>query len=165
MKSGKKSMVMLFVVSFLFAPLSFAEMQNNMGGLKDVKSAKAVFDVRTGDTKSAALHLKLIHQTFKELAAAKKNPVFDVVFIGPSVKLISKNREGFTPEDQKSLDEIAEAVSAMSRDGIGLEICLIAARVFNVDPASVLPEISKIENGWHSVIGYQVQGYALVPVY
>jgi intracellular sulfur oxidation DsrE/DsrF family protein len=133
--------------------------------LKGVRSAKAIFDVRMGSPKSAALHLSLIHQTFRDLSAAKKQPVFAVVFIGPAVKLISKNREGFAPEDLKSLDEIAETITAMSKDGIGLEICLVAAKVFKVDPATVLPEITSVENGWFSVIGYQTRDYALVPVY
>jgi uncharacterized protein len=95
----------------------------------------------------------------------KKKPVFVVVFSGLSVKLISKNRKGYSPEDQESLNEIANTISAMSKDGIKLEICLIAAKVFQVDPASVLPEIKKVGNGWISLIGYQAQGYSLVPVY
>ena len=133
--------------------------------MKGLKSVKAVFDEREGDPKSAALHLKVIHQTYKELAAMKKSPVFVLVFIGPAVKLISKNREGFSPENQKSLDEIADTISAMAKDGIELEICLVAAKAFNVDPASVLPEIKRVGNGWISEIGYQAQGYSLVPVY
>lgn len=133
--------------------------------MKGIKSAKAVFDERESNPKSAALHLTIVHQTYKELAAMKKNPVFVLVFIGPSVKLISKNREGFSPEDQKSLDEIANTISAMSKDGINLEICLVAAKVFNVDPVSVLPEIKRVGNGWISMIGYQAQGYSLVLVY
>ena len=133
--------------------------------MKGIKSAKAVFDERESNPKSAALHLKIIHQTYKELAAMKKKPVFVIVFIGPAVKLISKNREGFSNEDQKSLDEIANTISAMSKDGINLEICLVAAKVLNVDPVSVLPEIKKVGNGWISEIGYQAQGYSLVPVY
>ena len=132
---------------------------------KGVKSAKAIFDFRIGNPKSAVLHMGLIHQTYKDLAATKKKPDFAVVFLGPSVKLISKNKEGFTPEDQETLDEIAKTISAMSKDGIKLEICLVAARLLNVDPASVLPEIKRVENGWVSVIGYQAQGYSLVPVY
>ncbi len=130
-----------------------------------IKSAKAVFDERQSDPKSAALHLKVLHQTFKELEGMKNNPVFVVIFSGPSVKLISKNREGFTPEDQKSLDEIANTISAMSKDGINLEFCHLAAKVFNVEPASVLPEIKGVGNGWISILGYQAQGYSLVPVY
>ena len=133
--------------------------------MKGIESAKAVFDERESNPKNAALHLKVIHQTFKEVAAMKKNPVFVLVFIGPSVKLISKDRKGFSTEDQKSLDEIANTISAMSKDGIELEICLIAAKVFNVDSASVLPEIKRVGNGWISMIGYQAKGYSLVPVY
>lgn len=144
-----------------FAAAQAAEYESMVG----VKSAKAIFDVRIGQTPSAALHLKLIHQTYKDLMAAKKRPVFALVFIGPSVKLISKNRSGFTPEDQKSLDEIASTVSAMVKDGMKLEVCGVALKVFNVDPASVLPEIKRVENGFISEIGYQVQGYALVPAY
>jgi uncharacterized protein len=133
--------------------------------MKGIKSAATIFDERESNPKSAVLHLKLIHQTYGELAAMNKNPVFVVIFSGPSVKLISKNKEGFSPEDQKSLDEIANTLSAMSKDGIKLEICLIAAKVFKVDPASVLPEIKRVGNGWISMIGYQAQGYSLVPVY
>jgi intracellular sulfur oxidation DsrE/DsrF family protein len=87
------------------------------------------------------------------------------VFIGPSVKLISKNREGLSPEDQNALDEIADKISAMSKDGIKFEICLVAAKAFNVDPSSVLPEIKRVGNGFISLIGYQAQGFSLVPVY
>jgi len=133
--------------------------------LKGVESAKVVFDERESNPQTAVLHLKLAHQTFKELETMNNNPVFVVIFSGPSVKLISKNREGFSPEDQKSLDEIANTLSAMSKDGITLEICLVAAKVFNVDPASVLAEIKRVGNGWISMIGYQAQGYSLVPVY
>jgi hypothetical protein len=93
-----------------------------------IKSAKVVFDERESNPEIAAFHLKGIHQTYKELAAMKKNPVFVVVFIGPSVKLISKNREGFSPEEKKSLDEISNTISAMSKDGITLEMCLVAAK-------------------------------------
>lgn len=135
--------------------------------LKGLDSIKAVFDVRIGNPKSAALHLKLIHQTFKDkgIMAVDKQPDFAVIFIGPSVKLISKNREGFSAEDMKSLEEIAATISEMSKDGILLEICLVAAKVMGVDPASVLPEIKGVPNGWISEIGYQANGYALVPAY
>lgn len=133
--------------------------------MKGIKSVKVVFDERESNPKITAFHLAGVHETYKELAAMKKNPVFVVVFIGPSVKLVSKNREGFSPEDQKYLDEIANTISAMSKDGISLEICLVALKFFNIDPASVLPEIKRVGNGWVPIIGYQAQGYSLVPVY
>lgn len=164
MKRNTIILLNLFIaISLLCAvPTVYGE---EYAGFKSVKSAKAVFDERQGNPKTAALHLKLIHQTYKDLAKMKKDPAFVIVFIGPSVKLISKNREGFSPEDQKSLDEIANRISAMSKDGIKTEICLVAANVFNVDPASVLPEIKRVGNGWISMTVHQAQGYSLVPVY
>jgi len=135
--------------------------------LKGLESVKAVFDVRAGNPKSSALQLKLIQQTFKDrsIAAITTKPAFVVVFIGPAVKLVSKGREGFSPEEHEILDEIAGTISEMSKDGIKLEICLFAAKIFGVDPASVLPEIGHVANGWISLIGYQAGGYSLVPAY
>jgi intracellular sulfur oxidation DsrE/DsrF family protein len=157
----------LFVAFFLIFIASGYASAEEYAALKGLKSVKAIFDVRAGSPKSAALQLKLIHDTFKDksLKTITKKPAFVVVFIGPSVKLISKNREGFSPEDQKLLDEIAGTVSAMAKSGIRLEICLFAAKVFGVDPGSVLPEIKQVGNGWISLIGYQAKGYSLVPAY
>lgn len=134
-------------------------------GIAGVKSAKIVFDERESNPKAAVLHLKLVHQTYKDFAAMKKEPAFVIIFMGPSVKLISKNRDGFPADDRKSLDEIATLVSAMSKDGIKSEMCLVAAQVFDVDPASVLPEVKRVGNGWISMVVRQAEGYSLVPVY
>lgn len=163
MKILTKVMISLFAL-FCLQAVTVAQAAE-YEALDGVSSAKAIFDVRIGQPQSAALHLKLIHQTYKDLAMAKKNPKFALVFIGPSVKLISMNRGEFKTEDQQSLDEIASAVSDMKKDGIKIEVCGVALKVFKVDPASVLPEIKKVENGWISEIGYQARGYSLVPAY
>ncbi len=97
--------------------------------------------------------------------AATKKPVFVVIFSGPSVKLMSKNKEGFSPEEQKLLDEIANTISIMAKDGIRMEICLVAANIFRVDPGSFLPGAKPVPNGWVSLIGYETKGYSLVPAY
>ena len=88
-----------------------------------------------------------------------------VVFLGPSVKLITNAREGVSPEDYKMLDAIRDRISAMAKDGIKLEICLFAARMFGVDPSIVYSDIKQIENGVISLIGYQAKGFSLVPIY
>jgi intracellular sulfur oxidation DsrE/DsrF family protein len=165
-ESRKLLLVLFFSVVFLLGGNV-----NAAGGeyesMKGVYAVKAVFDMRAGSPKSAALLLDLIHQTYrdKNIAGITSEPAFTVVFIGPSVKLISKNRDGFSPEDQKSLEEIARTVSRMSEDGIKLEICLFAADLFGVDHASILPEVKQVPNGFISVIAYQAKGFALVPVY
>lgn len=164
MKRKGITLLNLFMAILLIGSVSTASGEE-YEGIKSVKTAKIIFDERESSPNTAILHLKLVHQTYKDLAAMKKKPVFVVVFMGPSVKLVSKNREGFSPEDQKSIDEIANTLSAMSKDGIKLEICLVAVKVFNVDPASILPEIKRVGNGWISMAVYQARGYSLVPVY
>lgn len=143
---------------------AFAATYESLAGMKSIK---AIFDVRAANAKSAAMQLKLIHDTYKDksIRAVSKKPSFIVAFMGPSVKLLSKDKQGVSVEDQKSMDEIAQTVQAMAKDGIKLEVCDFAANVFGVDPASMLPEIKHVPNGWISLIGYQARGYSLVPVY
>ncbi len=156
------------LVSWAVSPVSAGEIkEEGYTSLQGVKHVNAVFDFRIGDPKSAALHLDVIHRTCKDkaLQMGEKKPAFAVVFSGASVKLLSKKREGVTADDAKTLDEIAGRLAVMAKDGIRLEACQIALKVFGIDPASILPELHKVGNGYVSLIGYGAQGYSLVPVY
>lgn len=48
-------------------------------------------------------------------------PAVVIVFGGPSVKSISRNREDFSPEDEQSLEKIARQVTAISKEGMKFE--------------------------------------------
>ena len=162
---NKNFMLTIFLsISFIlfFTSNSHADEYESIKGLESVK---AVFDVRVANPKTAAVHLDLIYKTFKDpnLTIESKKPDFVIIFMGPAVKLVSKNREGFTPEDQKNLDAIAEIISNMAKDGIKLEICVAAVHLTGGDTASIFPEIKQVGNGWISSIGYQHHGYALIP--
>lgn len=152
------------VVSPVHASSAKAE---GYASLKGVRNVKAVFDFRISDPKSAALHLDVMGQTYKDkaLQPGKKKPVVVVVFSGGSVKLLSTKREGIKPEEAKLLDDIAGKLAAMAKDGIRLEVCQIALKVFGIDSASVLPELNKVGNGYVSLIGYGAQGFTQVPVF
>ncbi|MEW6602587.1 MAG: DsrE family protein [Nitrospirota bacterium] len=135
--------------------------------LTGLKSVKAVFDFRAGDINSAMMQLDMISQIFhdKNIQAVTEKPEFVIVFIGPSVKLISKNRDAYSAEDQKKLEHFADMISKMSGDGVTFEICLIATKIMGVDPASILPGITGVNSGWISLIGYQAKDYSIVPAY
>ena len=165
MNTKYKTTILYLFVSIVFLLSSAA---NSFGdtyeALKGVESVKAVFDVRVANPKIAAVHLDLIHKTFKDknLTIHSKKPDVVVIFMGPAVKLVSKTREGFSAEEGKHLDAIANIISNMAKDGIKLEICVAAVHLTHGDPASILPEIKQVENGWISAIGYQLKGYALI---
>jgi intracellular sulfur oxidation DsrE/DsrF family protein len=135
--------------------------------MKGMKYVKAVFDFERGNPLGAVRGLQVIHQTFKDknIWMGQKKPDIVVVFIGPAVKLTSKNKGGVTADEQKILDEFASTISEMSKDGINFEICLIAVKAFGVEPSSILPEIKQVPNGWITLIKDQARGYSLVPVY
>ena len=168
MKRGiKKTVIYLFLSIFLLCGTVVNVSGEEYEALQGLKSIKAVFDVRTGNPQSALSLLKLIHDTFKDkdIRADMKKPAFEVVFLGPSVKLVSKNIESFSADEKKFLAEISHTITAMSKEGIRFEICMVAAKVFGVEASSILPEIKQVHNGWISLIGYQAKGYSLVPVY
>ena len=52
----------------------------------------------------------------------------------------------------------------MKNDGLTLEVCLYAAKVLGVDKATIMPEIDRVDNGFVSVVGYQMQDYAVVRI-
>ena len=148
----------------VLSSLSFASAEE-YDAMKADNSVRVIFDMRDGIPKIAALHMKLIHDTYKELAAMDKNPEFVVVFMASAVKLISSNQNEFSAEEQKYLKEIADTISKMSEAGIHFEVCLAAVNYFGVDPASIQSGIKHVGNGWISEVGYQARGYSLVPVY
>ena len=153
----------VFLVAFMLS-IATNSLANEYESLTGVDSVKAVFDVRVANPKVAAVHLDLIHKTFKDqnLTINSKKPDFVIIFMGPAVKLVSKARTGFTSEDQKQLDAIAGIILDMAKDGIKLEICVAAVHLTGGDTASILPEIKQVGNGWISAIGYQHKGYALI---
>ncbi len=158
-----KLTTIIFSIAFLLS-ITGNSMANEYDSLKGVESVRAVFDVRVANPKVAAVHLDLINKTFKDqnLTINSKKPELVIIFMGPAVKLVSKARAGFTPEEQKQLDVIAGIISNMAKDGIKLEICVAAIHLTGGDTASILPEIKQVGNGWISAIGYQHKGYALI---
>ena len=166
MQTNRRNACIMALAAFFLVLWNFSFVcAEEYDALKGINATNAIFDVRIENPQSAALHLALVFDTYKELAAMKKNPVFAVVFMGGAVSLISTNHSKFKADDLKYLKEIAETISHMSKAGIRVEVCLFAVKVFGVDPASILPEIHKVGNGWISEIGYQARGYSLVPVY
>ena len=62
------------------------------------------------------------------------------------------------------MDQFADTIQQMTQDGVTFEICDYAAMVMGVDPATIMPEIDHVDNGFVSVAGYQAQGYSVVRI-
>jgi uncharacterized protein len=152
--------IFLSVVLVAAAPASSDE----YAALKGVDGIKAVFEVSLGSPAMANIVFGAVKGVYADdnTRALSRPAKIAVVFHGPAVKLISTNREGFKAADSKALDEFADTIRQMKKDGVKLEVCDYALKVMGVDPASILPEVDHVGNGFISVIGYQAQGYSHV---
>jgi intracellular sulfur oxidation DsrE/DsrF family protein len=163
---SQRFLCLFFVVAFavLVSTPIYAEGYDN--ALNGVNGYDAIFDVAKGDPKIANIVFWAVKNAYEisEVNALEKAPRIAVVFHGPAVKLISSDRNPFNAAEWVEVVKFQETLRKMKKDGVKLEVCLYAAEVMGVDKATIMPEIDQVGNGFVSVIGYQMQGYALVSI-
>ena len=154
------------IVLFFLVVVSPAASGGYDNALKDVKGIKAVFDVSQGSPGMSNLIFWAVKNVYDDetTKSLPEKPQVAIVFNGPAVKLISKDRSNFAEKDFGELDKFQEMIRQLKKDGVKLEVCLYAAKVVGVDPATILPEIDRVGNGFISIIGYQAQGYSVIKV-
>lgn len=134
--------------------------------LTGVKGLDSVFDFSLGSPEIAAVVFPAVldvHQN-QEVRALSAAPRSVIVFHGKAVKLISTDRKEIEKKDMEAYDKVAGIVRQLKKAGIKMEVCMYAVKVFGVDPATLMPEIDRVGNGFISVLGYQAQGYSVVTI-
>lgn len=101
--------------------------------------------------------------TTQNVTSLPDAPTAVIVFHDQAVKFLSTERNGDEKENE-TLDKVPEMIRQIKNDGVRMEVCMYAVKVFGVNPETILPEIEKVENGWVSVAGYQAQGYSLIAI-
>lgn len=143
-----------------------AEEYSDKNALKGVEDGKGLFLVDITQPAKTALYLEIIEGTHAGMKRQGVNPDFVVVYIGPTVQFLTQ-----TPSDEleleyeRELQRIQASIKALNKLGVHQEVCAIATRVFNIDNATLPPELEMVGDGFISLIGYQAQGYKLVPIY
>ena len=139
---------------------------NDAAALGDLKTGKGVFLVDIGDPKKLNFYLEVIQGTHKGMKAQGVEPDFILVYIGPSVKYLTQSPSSEADKEAGgTLLDIESNVEKLGKLGVRQEICAVATRVFGVDNDAVFPELTLVGDGFISLIGYQAQGYHLVPVF
>lgn len=139
---------------------------NDRAALADLKTGKGVFLVDIGEPGKLNFYLEVIQGTFKGMKSQGVEPDFVLVYIGPSVKYLTTSPSAEAEEAAGGvLLEIESSVAKLASLGVRQEICAVATRVFGIDNDTVLPGLTLVGDGFISLIGYQAQGYHLVPVF
>jgi intracellular sulfur oxidation DsrE/DsrF family protein len=133
--------------------------------LRDLKVAKGVFMLDLKDPGRMAHVLKVVEETRESIARQNVKPELIVVVIGPSVAFLTKDRRGISYLDQRLVSEVQGMIGKLNKAGVRIEACGIAMRGMDIASDMLIPEVTPVGDGYISAIGYQAQGYRLVPVY
>ncbi|WP_163338445.1 DsrE family protein [Desulfopila sp. IMCC35008] len=163
----RKSLVLISLITLLLAYLpSLARSEvNDQYALTGVSDAKAVFDIQLSKPEKFAFYLEVISKTHKGIVDQGGHPEFVVAVRGPSIRYISKETWSFSEEDLQYLETSARLIKDLKSRGVRFEACSIAAGLFKVDHQTYLAAVDPVGNTLISLIGYQAQGYGLVPIY
>lgn len=157
---------MLLLVLFSVAAQAEKMVINDAAALAGLQTGKGVFLVDIGDAKKLNFYLEVIQGTYKGMKQQGVEPDFVLVYIGPSVKYLTTSPSAEVEKNAAGvLLEIESNVEALAGLGVRQEICAVATRVFGIDNESVLSGLTLVGDGFISLIGYQAQGYQLVPVF
>ncbi len=139
---------------------------NDRAALGSLATGKGVFLIDIGDARKLNFYLKIIQGTHQRMSSQGVKPDFVLVYIGPSVKYLSSS-----PADEVEssvgdmLLDIETNIEALDRLGIRQEVCSVATAAFAIDNSSLYESLDLVGDGFVSLIGYQAQGYHLVPVF
>lgn len=133
--------------------------------LRGAKVMKGVFMMDAKEPGRMAHVLKVIGETSEGITKQGVKSELIVVVIGRSVAFLTKDRRGIPYTDQRSVTEIHNAIARLKRMGVRTEVCGIALRGMDVRPDALIADVIPVGNGYISAIGYQSQGYQLIPVY
>ncbi|MDO8606215.1 MAG: hypothetical protein Q7R40_06745 [Phaeospirillum sp.] len=158
-------LVVAALVMFAAAPVHAADKPSDAAALKGVKTGRVVWDISMANPESLALFLSVVRETYDDLARQNVKPEMVLAIHGVPVKYVRANRDDLPLETGAAVDKINDVLDDLAkRPGIRIEVCSIANRLFGVDNASIKPNYHVVGNTWVSLIGYQAQGYAVVPI-
>lgn len=139
---------------------------NDAMALKGVTQGKGIFMISLDNPQKLALYMKVIGGTHDNFQRQGVRPDLKVVFIGASVRhLTQSSLAKGEAASHETYGELARQTEQLKAKGVRLEVCAIATELFGIDNASLLKPLDVINDGFISAIGYQTQGYQLVPLF
>ena len=159
-----KKILLVCVVVFLIPMVAIAEPLNNKMAVIGLTETKFVVDVTVGDPELLLLRMDLLDTTYSQLIDAGVTPTVVVAFRGKASRFITKNAKYLPPEHQKYRGDMKTLLEMFNVLGFTIEQCGIAAAAQKIDPKDFFPQVRVVQNSYISLIGYQNQGYAFLPM-
>lgn len=159
-----KKIVLLSGCFLLMLTAACAEKFNTVPALKGISRVKVICDVNVPDPETLLTRMLLIEKTYNQLAEAGIDSTFVVAFRGGASRYVTQGDAYVDPLDLDYKQKMKDWLERFSERGFILEQCAIAAGFQNIDTRDFLPQLKVVENSYISIIGYQSQGFALLPM-
>ena len=157
---------LMMLLSLAQISLASEKVINDSASLADMKTGQGVFLVDIGDPGKLNFYLEVIQGTYRGMADQGVKPDFILVYIGPSVKYLTTAPSEQTEEEAGGvLMDIESNVAKLAALGVRQEVCAVATNVFGIDNNPIFDGMTLVGDGFISLIGWQEQGYRLVPVF
>lgn len=155
----------LFCGVWLLAGSVHAASLKDTAALHGLTSAKGVFMIDINNPRRVAHVLKVVEKTETGMRKQGVTPHIVVVVVGPAVAFLTKDRRGISYMDERAVAQVQGEIHKLKTMGVRTEACGVALKGMDVSPKDVIADVHPVGNGYISAIGYQAQGYELVPVY
>ena len=145
---------------------ALAGAQGYENSLRGANRFAAVYDVSQGNPRAAEAVFWAVRNSYENASVNElaTPPSIAVVFRGPAAKLLSTEQNTVDPDQQEAVEKFQATLRQMKKAGVTLEVCLYAVKLAGLDKTRLMPEIDQVDNGFVSIIGYQMQGYAVVHI-
>ncbi|MHB1566905.1 MAG: DsrE family protein [Acidiferrobacter sp.] len=158
--------IAIFMTGSLCIQSASAMVLNDAHALRGLHTAKAVFLVDINNPQVLTNVLGVASLAYTSMARQGVKPHFVVVIIGPDVAFLTKKLVGISYMKREAASHLQAEIKKMNHMGIRFEACGFSlTSEVDINPHDVIREVHPVGNGFISAIGYQAQGYELVPVY
>ena len=137
---------------------------DNARALQGLSRVQVYFDVNVSEAKLLEWRMELIDRTMRQIHEAGLTADTVIGIRGGASVYATKDEHYVLEEEAEHKRKIQQWLTTFVSRGAMVELCSIAALQKGIDLADVLPEVQVVKNGYVSIIGYQAQGYAVVPM-
>jgi intracellular sulfur oxidation DsrE/DsrF family protein len=133
--------------------------------MSEKTEARVVWDFTIAEPDKFVMRLEDVRETMNTLEARGMKTRFAMIVRGPASKLVTKAPPTQpTPELDRAARRIAPLLQELSGRGVVVEQCGVALGRQGVSRENLLPLVSVIHNSYVSIVDYEMQGYAYVPM-
>lgn len=163
--------ISVFIVAICLAVLvgsatAFAETKPaDTRALTGVTTGKVVWDISMANPETLAVYLSVVRETYDDLKHQTVEPDMVLAIHGVPVRYLRKDMSDLPFESGPHIEKINAILDDLrERPGVRIEVCSVANRLMGVNNGDIREGLHVVGNTWVSLIGYQAQGYAVIPI-